>query len=265
MLVENDYESWKIRIHSYERFVQIEIESIHDYFVALPQAWNDMKITQLENPYHQCEHLNLSQAFQPMGKYVTNVSRNMDISNHTLCSDLHSNHLKAYGLIAKKDSQENNRSSLKYCMIPLAMFVTPHLHLLFITSTPQSSNLLIFHHPTIQLRTSSNSRTHATVHDGHIVTEPIQRKAPGNCCFTDWKLQRKDDVWMLTLKHSSLMWNATALMINSGLTTTNMFKPIIEDAYDQTFQMQRDARDEHLDSDAETRLYDNRSVSSVSL
>ncbi|GJS16394.1 integrase, catalytic region, zinc finger, CCHC-type containing protein [Tanacetum coccineum] len=31
-----------------------------------------------------------------------------------------------------------------------------------------------------QLRTSSNSRTHATVHDGHIVTEPVQRKAPGN-------------------------------------------------------------------------------------
>ncbi|GKB37056.1 zinc finger BED domain-containing protein RICESLEEPER 2-like protein [Tanacetum coccineum] len=34
--------------------------------------------------------------------------------------------------------------------------------------------------PSNQLRTSSNSRTHATVHDGHIVTEPIQRKAPGN-------------------------------------------------------------------------------------
>ncbi|GKC35344.1 retrovirus-related pol polyprotein from transposon TNT 1-94, partial [Tanacetum coccineum] len=31
-----------------------------------------------------------------------------------------------------------------------------------------------------QLRTSSNSRTHATVHDGHIVIEPAQRKAPGN-------------------------------------------------------------------------------------
>ncbi|GKF46942.1 hypothetical protein Tco_0136744, partial [Tanacetum coccineum] len=31
-----------------------------------------------------------------------------------------------------------------------------------------------------QLQTSSNSRTHATVHDGHIVTEPVQRKAPGN-------------------------------------------------------------------------------------
>ncbi|GJX31958.1 retrovirus-related pol polyprotein from transposon TNT 1-94 [Tanacetum coccineum] len=33
-----------------------------------------------------------------------------------------------------------------------------------------------------QLRTSSNSRTHATVHDGHIVTEPIQRKAPVSHC-----------------------------------------------------------------------------------
>ncbi|GJW45600.1 uncharacterized mitochondrial protein-like protein, partial [Tanacetum coccineum] len=31
-----------------------------------------------------------------------------------------------------------------------------------------------------QLRTSSNSKTHATVHDGQIVTEPVQRKAPGN-------------------------------------------------------------------------------------
>ncbi|GKG30032.1 hypothetical protein Tco_0419930, partial [Tanacetum coccineum] len=31
-----------------------------------------------------------------------------------------------------------------------------------------------------QLRSSSNSRTHATVHDGQIVTETIQRRAPGN-------------------------------------------------------------------------------------
>nr|GEY69832.1 hypothetical protein [Tanacetum cinerariifolium] len=31
-----------------------------------------------------------------------------------------------------------------------------------------------------QLRTSSNSRSHATVHEGQIVTETVQRKAPGN-------------------------------------------------------------------------------------
>ncbi|GJY75077.1 retrovirus-related pol polyprotein from transposon TNT 1-94 [Tanacetum coccineum] len=32
-----------------------------------------------------------------------------------------------------------------------------------------------------QLRSSSNSRTHATVHDGQIVTETVQEKAPGIC------------------------------------------------------------------------------------
>nr|GFD38198.1 hypothetical protein [Tanacetum cinerariifolium] len=31
-----------------------------------------------------------------------------------------------------------------------------------------------------QLRTSSNPKTHATVYEGQIVTEPVQRKAPGN-------------------------------------------------------------------------------------
>nr|GFA11946.1 hypothetical protein [Tanacetum cinerariifolium] len=31
-----------------------------------------------------------------------------------------------------------------------------------------------------QLRTSSNSRSHATMHDGQIVTETVQRKAPSN-------------------------------------------------------------------------------------
>ncbi|GKG37051.1 hypothetical protein Tco_0447224 [Tanacetum coccineum] len=31
-----------------------------------------------------------------------------------------------------------------------------------------------------QLRSSSNSRTHATVHDGQIVTKTVQRRALGN-------------------------------------------------------------------------------------
>ncbi|GJR50446.1 hypothetical protein Tco_1400967 [Tanacetum coccineum] len=43
-----------------------------------------------------------------------------------------------------------------------------------------------------QLRTSSNSRTHATVHDGHIVTEPVQRKAPGNVGNTGFSRQEGD-------------------------------------------------------------------------
>nr|GFD14331.1 hypothetical protein [Tanacetum cinerariifolium] len=31
-----------------------------------------------------------------------------------------------------------------------------------------------------QLRSSSNTGTHATVHDGQITTESVQRRAPGN-------------------------------------------------------------------------------------
>ncbi|GJT83042.1 retrovirus-related pol polyprotein from transposon TNT 1-94 [Tanacetum coccineum] len=38
-----------------------------------------------------------------------------------------------------------------------------------------------------QLRSSSNSRTHATVHDGQIVTETVQRRAPGNVGNTTGK------------------------------------------------------------------------------
>ncbi|GJV52961.1 hypothetical protein Tco_1448702 [Tanacetum coccineum] len=39
-----------------------------------------------------------------------------------------------------------------------------------------------------QLRTSSNSKTHATMHDGQIVTEPIQ-EAPRQCCNTGVRRQ----------------------------------------------------------------------------
>ncbi|GJS83659.1 hypothetical protein Tco_0750200 [Tanacetum coccineum] len=50
-----------------------------------------------------------------------------------------------------------------------------------------------------QLHTPPTQGTHATVHDGHIVTEPIQRKAPGNVGNTgargkkvaDYQLQRR--------------------------------------------------------------------------
>lgn len=38
-----------------------------------------------------------------------------------------------------------------------------------------------------QLRTSSNPRSHATVHDGQIVTETVQRRAPGNVGRTGTK------------------------------------------------------------------------------
>ncbi|GJT46187.1 retrovirus-related pol polyprotein from transposon TNT 1-94 [Tanacetum coccineum] len=78
----------------------------------------------------------------------------MDISQpHTLCSDSIT-HLKAYEPHAKKTLIEIGSS---LTMVSKAVS----------TTTPATRDVL-------------QSRTHATVHDGHIVTEPVQRKAPGN-------------------------------------------------------------------------------------
>ncbi|GJS18831.1 hypothetical protein Tco_0413303 [Tanacetum coccineum] len=47
--------------------------------------------------------------------------------------------------------------------------------------------------PTQQpLRTTSNSNNHATVHDGQIVTEPIQKKAPGMSVMTGARGKKSD-------------------------------------------------------------------------
>ncbi|GJS92202.1 TRAF-type zinc finger domain-containing protein 1-like protein [Tanacetum coccineum] len=123
-----------------------------------------------------------------------------------------------------------------------------------------------------QLRTSSNSRTHATVHDGHIVTEPTQRKAPGNVgntgargkkviCYNcrgeghvarQCKEQKrkmdsqyfKDKALLMEAKEKGDVLDAEAEAFLAdvectapydqpqALTTTNMFQANHEDAYD---------------------------------
>ncbi|GKA85161.1 hypothetical protein Tco_0806815 [Tanacetum coccineum] len=116
MLVESDYDSWKIRIHRTT--------------LCVSKACEDMKITQL---------------------------------NHSNSSDEHQvysiTHLKgAYEPHAQKDSQETGASpndALMATMTQIANLLSG-----FQKQFPPTNN---------QLRTSSNSRTHATVHDGHIV------------------------------------------------------------------------------------------------
>ncbi|GJU60305.1 hypothetical protein Tco_1238071 [Tanacetum coccineum] len=158
----------------YERFRAIGNESIHDYFVRFHKLVNDMKITQLNIPTHQMNTKFVNNLPAYWGKYVTNVKQNMDIST-TLCQILNS--LKATSPHAKKTSQESRSIFYKVLLIHWPMILTPHLHLIanllsgFQKQFPPTNN---------QLRTSSNSRTHANVHDGHIVTEPVQRKALGN-------------------------------------------------------------------------------------
>ncbi|GJS68262.1 putative reverse transcriptase domain-containing protein [Tanacetum coccineum] len=142
--------------------------------------------------------------------------------NNELCSHL-LNPPEAYELHATKTLQEQEQSS----QFPL---------------------------PNNQLRSSSNSKTHAMVHDGQIVTETVQRRAPGNgkgmlqgsaknqrerrilstskirCC--SWKQRKRELLLMLKLKHSSPMWNVCHCDQSSVMATTNIFEVNHEDAYD---------------------------------
>ncbi|GJT68661.1 retrovirus-related pol polyprotein from transposon TNT 1-94 [Tanacetum coccineum] len=180
----------------YERFRAIGNESIHDYFVRFHKLVNDMKITQLEIPTHQMNTKFVNNLPAYWGKYVTNVKQNMDIST-TPYVQIYT-HLKAYEPHAKKTLKKQEQSTS--IVDPLAYVAhTTSAPALSSPSTPspqptaqspndalmatmtQIANLLSgfqkqFPPTNNQLRTSSNSRTHATVHDGHIVTEPCSEE-----------------------------------------------------------------------------------------
>ncbi|GJU62591.1 retrovirus-related pol polyprotein from transposon TNT 1-94 [Tanacetum coccineum] len=276
----------------YERFRAIGNESIHDYFVRFHKLVNDMKITQLEIPTHQMNTKFVNNLPAYWGKYVTNVKQNMDIST-TPYVQIYT-HLKAYEPHAKKTLKKQEQSTS--IVDPLAYVAhTTSAPALSSPSTPspqptaqspndalmatmtQIANLLSgfqkqFPPTNNQLRTSSNSRTHATVHDGHIVTEPIQRKAPGNVgntgargkkvicynCRGEGHVARqckepkrkmdsqyfKDKALLMEAKEKGDVLDAEAEAFLAdvectapydqpqALTTTNMFQANHEDAYD---------------------------------
>ncbi|GKA02180.1 retrovirus-related pol polyprotein from transposon TNT 1-94 [Tanacetum coccineum] len=277
----------------YERFRAIGNESIHDYFVRFHKLVNDMKITQLNIPTHQMNTKFVNNLPAYWGKYVTNVKQNMDIST-TPYVQIYT-HLKAYEPHAKKTLKKQEQSTS--IVDPLAYVahttsapaLSSPLHSLGPQPTAQSpndalmatmtqiANLLSgfqkqFPPTNNQLRTSSNSRTHATVHDGHIVTEPIQRKAPGNVgntgtrgkkviCYNcrgeghvarQCKEQKrkmdsqyfKDKALLMEAKEKGDVLDAEAEAFLAdvectapydqpqALTTTNMFQANHEDAYD---------------------------------
>ncbi|GJV19605.1 hypothetical protein Tco_1368625 [Tanacetum coccineum] len=94
-----------------------------------------------------------------------------------------------------------------------------------------------------QLRTFHHSRTHATVHDGHIVTEPVQRKAPGNNGNTGTRGKKVICYNCRGEGHVARQYaEAEAFLADmectapydqpKALTTTNMFQANHEDAYD---------------------------------
>ncbi|GJY79360.1 retrovirus-related pol polyprotein from transposon TNT 1-94 [Tanacetum coccineum] len=276
----------------YERFRAIGNESIHDYFVRFHKLVNDMKITQLNIPTHQMNTKFVNNLPAYWGKYVTNVKQNMDISTTSYVQIY--THLKAYEPHAKKTLKKQEQSEsivdpLAYVAHTTSAPALPSPSTSSSQPTAQSSNDALmatmtqianllsgfqkqFPPTNNQLRTSSNSRTHATVHDGHIVTEPVQRKAPGNVgntgargkkvicynCRGEGHVARqckepkrkmdsqyfKDKALLMEAKEKGDVLDAEAEAFLAdvectapydqpqALTTTNMFQANHEDAYD---------------------------------
>ncbi|GJY06854.1 hypothetical protein Tco_0373908 [Tanacetum coccineum] len=267
----------------YERFRAIGNESIHDYFVRFHKLVNDMKITQLNIPTHQMNTKFVNNLPAYWGKYVTNVKQNMDIST-TPYVQIYT-HLKAYEPHAKKTLKKQEQSTS--IVDPLAYVAhTTSAPALSSPSTPspqptaqspndalmatmtQIANLLSgfqkqFPPTNNQLRTSSNSRTHATVHDGHIVTEPVQRKAPGNVGNTGarGKGSQYEDAYDSDVDEAQcccpLSWpichpiSETNVQVNEVHSNDNQIFDNVD------YQIQEMHQEEHLDSDAETEIDDN--------
>ncbi|GKC30320.1 hypothetical protein Tco_1037614 [Tanacetum coccineum] len=159
MLVESDYESWRIqgqceaavqvtRDKRDEEFTEIENnkeladiqatnilrnESIHDYFVRFHKLINDMKITQLDIPTHQMNTKFVNNLPPYWAKYVTNVKNNKDISATTYV-ELYT-YLKSYEPHAMKTLKKQEQSTS--IVNPLAYLAqTTHYHTLTQTTTP---------------------------------------------------------------------------------------------------------------------------------
>ncbi|GJW01009.1 retrovirus-related pol polyprotein from transposon TNT 1-94 [Tanacetum coccineum] len=119
MLVESDYDSWKIRIHRYIRG-------------------------------------------KPLGKLIWNSIQNGP-SPHPMVTDAPTEGQTGVNMPRMKhDSEYTPKKPTVESIRQLKSFSVKF---------PPTNN---------QLRSSSNSRTHAMVHDGQIVTETVQRRAPGN-------------------------------------------------------------------------------------
>nr|GEY10371.1 integrase, catalytic region, zinc finger, CCHC-type, peptidase aspartic, catalytic [Tanacetum cinerariifolium] len=161
----------------YERFYAIGNESIHEYFIRFHKPANDLKITKIKIPTHQQNTKFLNNLPSYWAKYVTSVKQNQDISTKSYV-ELYT-YLKAYEPHALKTLKKQEQSSSN--VDPLAYLDHSSKH--------QTSTILVnllsgfqkqFPPTNNQLRTSSNPRSYAMVHEGQIVTETVQRKAPGN-------------------------------------------------------------------------------------
>ncbi|GJT81054.1 retrovirus-related pol polyprotein from transposon TNT 1-94 [Tanacetum coccineum] len=356
MLVENDYESWKIRIHRYIRgkpngkLIWKSIQNgptphpmvtdpppTDSTIMPAPRKKLDSEFNEEENklemadtqaeiilsqglPRHIFNILNQTSTAKeiwdnPIGVISGLISNKHGLDSTTPYVQIYT-HLKAYEPHAKKTLKKQEQSTS--IVDPLAYVAhTTSAPALSSPSTPspqptaqspndalmatmtQIANLLSgfqkqFPPTNNQLRTSSNSKTHATVHDGQIVTEPIQRKAPGNVgntgargkkvicynCRGEGHVARqckepkrkmdsqyfKDKALLMEAKEKREMCPNAAVAFMANLSSTSATNSqvnevhsnnnaICDNVHDQLSQEMH--QDEHLDSDAETEIDDN--------
>nr|GFC58834.1 hypothetical protein [Tanacetum cinerariifolium] len=185
----------------FERFCANGNELIQDYFVRFHKLVNDMKVTQLDIPTHQLNTKFANNLPSYWGKYVTHAKNNMNTSTVTYVELF--THLRTYEEHALKSLKKKEQSSSVVDPLAYLAKTTPtHSTTSHVTvPTPQSSgdshndamlatmnpiaNLLSglqkqFPPTNNQLRTSSNPKTHAMVHDRQIVIETVQSRAPDN-------------------------------------------------------------------------------------
>nr|GEZ53255.1 hypothetical protein [Tanacetum cinerariifolium] len=189
-----------------------------------------MKVTQLDIPTHQLNTKFANNLPSYWGKYVTHAKNNMNMSTVTYVELF--THLRLYEEHALKSLKKKEQSSA--VVDPLAYLAK---------TTPTHSTTSPFPPTNNQLRTSSNPKTHATMHDGQIVTETVQRRAPGNT-GTKGIQTTESGVNNSGKKKKRVVLDAEAEAFLAdvectapydqplALTTTNLFKANHEDAYD---------------------------------
>nr|GFA95710.1 hypothetical protein [Tanacetum cinerariifolium] len=253
----------------FERFHVNGNELIQDYFVCFHKLVNDMKFTQLYIPTHQLNTKFANNLPSHWGKYVTHAKNNINMSTVTYVELF--THMRTYEEHALKSLKKKEQSSAIVDPLAYLAKTTPtHSTTLPVTvPTPQSSsdshndamlatmnqiaNLLSglqkqFPPTNNQLRTSSNPNTHATVHDGQIVTETVQKRDLGNMGTKGIQTTRNSSHQPITnfgphpiprlmlrcmmdrLLLKRFRGELQPLMI--ALTTTNLFEANHEDAYD---------------------------------
>nr|GEX90625.1 putative reverse transcriptase domain, ribonuclease H-like domain, aspartic peptidase domain protein [Tanacetum cinerariifolium] len=213
----------------YERFCANGNELIQDYFVHFHKLINDIKVTKLTIPTHQMNTKFVNNLPPYWSKYVTSGKNVKNLSTDSYI-DLYT-HLRSYEehALKKLKKQEQSSTTMKRIANLLSGFQKQF---------PPTNN---------QLRSSSNTGTHAMVHDGQITTKSVQRRAPGNTGNTRYrgnqnngqgvnnKKKAKENGAVLDAEAEAFLADmecTVPLAEPLALTTTNMFQVNHEDAYD---------------------------------